>query len=466
MRSIFRYFRFRVSWPFFGPSSLFRRRSFPRVLQFSCWLCVLALCATVSFAQSSAQFVSRQDPVGSFAIPDGAAVDVFGNLYVTDIGLGAIRKVDPFGNQTSVGGVVGPWDVAVDSAGNIYFTFFSNNCVNKIPSGGGSTVCLGTGLSGPTGIAVDSAGNVYVADSGNSRVVEIAAGGMQSTLASSLSGVTSVAVDHAGNVYVAAAPATTITKIPAGGGSATTVGSGLTGPQGVAVDAQGNVFVCQSNNTVAEITPSGVQTTLPIAGLSNPLDPAVDAHGNLYVPNRNNGQVVVFNSAVATLGSAEACVLGQPTPCTQTATLNFTLPGGDSFPSPSARTQGVSGLDFSVVDNNCSGDTSPCHVVVQFAPTSPGLRSGALVLTDTESNEFVVPLSGTGSAADVAFSPAETSPPLGSDGFSEPVAVAVDGNGILNGNLYITDDSNCQIYKLPQSGIPSIFAGSGTCGFS
>jgi sugar lactone lactonase YvrE len=438
------------------------RRAFPSLLFVFSSLLLAALLPAVSSAQ--VQFIKRQGLAGTPSIPDGVALDASGNLYTANVGSGNIVKLDQFGNQTSVGGGAGMWDDAVDLAGNLYFTNFGSNCVTKAPIGGGSSTCLGTGLSGPTGIAVDAAGNLYIADSGNAQVVEISAGGLQSTLATGLAGVSNVAVDKLGNVFAAASSATSITKIPAGGGSTTTVGAGLTGPQGVAVDLDGNVFVSQSNGTVAEITPSGTQSTLPITGLSNPLNLAVDSSGNLYIPDRAAGIVVVFNAHQATLGYAEVCTGGQPTPCSQTATLNFSF-GSDTFASAAYVTAGVAGLDFSQSSTTCTLTSTSCSIVVKFTPQAPGTRTGALFVTDSAGNNLTVPLSGGGFGAAMVFDPFVASAPFGATTFNDPGGLAVDGNGILNGNIFVADNLACQIFKVDSNHNITVFAGTGTCGF-
>jgi sugar lactone lactonase YvrE len=431
-------------------------------------VCFAGLLATTSLAQ--VQFGGRQDTVGSVPIPDAVALDSSGNVYVADVGSGSIYKIDPFGNQAGVGGATGLWAVAVDSAGNIYYTNFGNNCVEELPVGGGGPVCLGTGLSGPVGIAVDETGNLYVADSGNGRVVEIAAGGGQSTLATGFSSVYSVAVDKAGNVYVADSSATSITEILVGG-STTTLGSGLTGPQGVAVDPDGDVYVSQSNDAVAMVTVSGAQTTLPITGLSNPLILAVDANFNLYIPNRNNGTVVIFNAHAAAMGWAYACVNGNTSPCGQTATINVAI-AGDEFGGVSTVTYGANGKggDFTIPvgGNTCIGTTSPCTVTVEFQAQEPGPRSGALLITDaTTGNTVAFPLYGVGWGADAGFSPPSTLPPVHSDGLQYPAAVAVDGGGVANGNIYIADDQSEAVWVTDAyNDYFTLFAGNYTAGYS
>lgn len=185
--------------------------------------------------------------------PQNVAVDVAGNLYITDTRHQRIRKVTPAGTITTVAGSgytgnFGDGGLAikasfsnfngleVDRAGNIYVS--SGNRVRKVTPTGYIYAFAGTGVWGYTGdggkatsatfqtaagIASDAAGNVYIADTGipiewgepavpNVRKVDSA--GNISTLAGGGSFKTDffartmkvpsvdVAVDSAGYVYI------------------------------------------------------------------------------------------------------------------------------------------------------------------------------------------------------------------------------------------------------------------------
>ncbi len=131
--------------------------------------------------------------------PFGVAVDSAGNLYIADTNNHRVRKVAN-GVITTVagGGVSGlgdngpatsaqlsaPGGIAVDIAGNLLITDLYNNLVRKV-TGGVITTVAGNGtqgfsgdngpatkgqLNGPLGVAVDASGNIYVADEGNNRI--------------------------------------------------------------------------------------------------------------------------------------------------------------------------------------------------------------------------------------------------------------------------------------------------------
>lgn len=165
--------------------------------------------------------------------PSGIALDIAGNLYITDLGNQRIRKVSKgiittvAGNgATGFSGDNGPAieaqlnlsvlgcpnnrcdvqafaGIAVDTAGDLYFADSGNHRVRRVSNGVISTIA-GNGSAGfggdngpasdalldvPSGVAVDAAGKVYFADSGNGRI---------RMLASACTAVVSPVLIHAG----------------------------------------------------------------------------------------------------------------------------------------------------------------------------------------------------------------------------------------------------------------------------
>jgi hypothetical protein len=71
----------------------------------------------------------------------------------------------------------------------------------------------------------------------------------------------------------------------------------------------------------------------------------------------------------------------------------------------SAATRGADPLDFTQVDDGCSGLTLPagssCSVSITFAPTASGARSATFILTDNAAaSPQTVPIAGTGTGQD------------------------------------------------------------------
>jgi sugar lactone lactonase YvrE len=437
------------------------------------WLLgLMMLCTSPALAQVG--FIGAQSTVPATGLsgPFGAAVDSSGNLYIADTGNNRIVKINPLGSQTPVSTaplmLSSPRGVALDGAGNLYVSDFSNNRVVKVPAGGGAATAFATVVT-PLGLAVDASSNVFVVDEEDSQIVKITSGGVKSNFETGLTAPVAVATDASGNVYLADGSLSSVVKYPAGGGAGTAVGIGLVSLSGVAVDHAGNVYVSESGEgaLIIEITAEGGQTQLAASGLSAADYLAIDSNYDLFIPDHLNNQVIELYTRSVNMGFANVCQSGAPAPCSQTATLNFIL-GDDSISNVSLVLSGDTNFDFSEADGSCSGETSPCTVVVTFQPTQPGMRAGAVMITNGEGQLFTFPVYGIGMGADAGFSPALTSPPFGTDGFQDPIAVAVAGAGIFNGGpIFIADDAACVIWIVGGDTDFQLYAGTyGTCGFA
>lgn len=136
----------------------------------------------------------------NFNFPEGVAFDSADNLYVVDEANSAIRKIAPDATVTTYAGVPGtkgsadgsastamfnsPAGVAVDVNGNVYVSDTDNDTIRKITPGGTVTTIAGSpGVTGNfdgtgsdaqfrflEGMAVDAQGNVYVADANNNSI--------------------------------------------------------------------------------------------------------------------------------------------------------------------------------------------------------------------------------------------------------------------------------------------------------
>jgi hypothetical protein len=258
----------------------------------------------------------------SLQSPISAAVDLQGNIYVTNDGVQDIRKVLPDGSMVPFAGAADiagsadgtgtaaefdyPCGIAVDAAGTVYVADKANDTVRKITPAGVVTTVAGTvGMPGsadgpaasalfnvPYGVAVDAAGNIYVSEQTNCTIRKITPAGVVSTLAGlagakgSADGTGSsarfdnpanIAIDASGNIFVAdtindeirkVTPAGVVTTLAGSPGQiGSTDGTGSSArfyvPYGIAVDGNDNVFVADTSNyTIREVTQSGVVTTV------------------------------------------------------------------------------------------------------------------------------------------------------------------------------------------------------------
>ncbi len=171
-----------------------------------------------------------------FSYPAGLACDGSGNIYVADVGNGAVRKVTPAGQVTTVvgpeAGLDSPQSVACGPDGSVYVADTGGSRLLRLSGGSVVEIIGASSLSYPGGVACDAAGIVYVADTDNDCIVRCEGAGSASVIAGSV-------------------------DVP---GSADGPGSEarFSGPQGVACDAAGNVYVADTgNHTVRKVSIDG-----------------------------------------------------------------------------------------------------------------------------------------------------------------------------------------------------------------
>jgi uncharacterized protein YjdB/sugar lactone lactonase YvrE len=149
-------------------------------------------------------------------VPMGLAIDNAGNIYVTEQFGHRVRKITAGSNIISTiagNGDIGytgnggpataakisyPNHIFLDSANNIYLTDNGNHALRKINNSGIITTIAGNGIQGfsgnggaataakldyPAGATMDDSGNIFIADFGNHRVRKINTSGIISTYA-------------------------------------------------------------------------------------------------------------------------------------------------------------------------------------------------------------------------------------------------------------------------------------------
>ncbi len=252
--------------------------------------------------------------------PMGVAIDVMGNIFISDAGDARIRFVNTSGVIVTIGGtgVMGytgdggpataaeiayPAGIAVDASGSFYFADLANNRIRKVNSTGIISTVVGNGvanysgdggqgtaaeISQPSDVKIDAAGNLYIVDNGNMRIRKVNTAGIISTLA--------------GTVYAG---------YTGDGGPATS--AELNGPIGIAFDAAGNMYIGDSyNSVIREINTSGIISTfagIGRQGFSGDGGPAtaaefgdpgylsIDASGNLYISDMLNKRIREINTS-------------------------------------------------------------------------------------------------------------------------------------------------------------------------
>jgi NHL repeat-containing protein len=209
--------------------------------------------------------------------PQGVAVDGAGNLFIVDGANHRVRKVSPAGIITTVAGggtrpvangvsarsvvLPAPLALAVDLTGNLYVTDLAINRILKMTPDGILHIVAGTGVAGfsgdhgpatraristPAGVAVDSAGNLFFADLDNHRIRKISPDGIITTVAGSGPAGLGTPGSFAGD-----------------GGPATL--ARLDSPVAVAIDTAGNLFFSElGNSDVREVI--GIAAPSVLAG--------------------------------------------------------------------------------------------------------------------------------------------------------------------------------------------------------
>jgi len=357
----------------------------------------------------------------------------------------------------------------------------NNNQVKEIPVGGGAIIILGSGFNAPYGIALDAANNIYVSDFNNNAVKKIPAGnGSVLTLATGFNGPTGVAVDASGNIYVADQHNNAIKKIAAGGSTVVTLTSGFGNPDGVAVDPAGNVYFSDLNHSsITELPVSGGNSITVGSGFTDPASVAVNGSGVVYLSD--NGAVKQINpggySVIPSLPAGLSLDINagtiSGTPTVVSAATNYTITAsnaggnGTAVINISVKPYPVPSLSYH------TPDAYPVNVAMSpLVPTSSGVGPGGSnttvtlasglnnltgVAVDNHGNVYVAENGNN----DVKKIPIDGGSPiiLGS-GFIQPTGVAVDAIG----NVFVVDNGHNTLWKIPVGGGAMVAVGSGFSG--
>jgi streptogramin lyase len=447
----------------------------------------LIMLAAAPLVAQTAHYGAVVNLGSGFSSPTGVTVDGSGNVYVADFGNSQVKVILAVNGTipasptvvTLGSGFSDPFTVAVDGNGNVFVTDYGNHAVKEIEAVNGSIPSspvirsLGSGYGTLFGTALDGKGDLFVTDYSVGKVKELVAvdGVIPAepkilSLGGGFNIPAGLAIDGNGNVFVGDQNNSAVKEILAASGytSTITVASGFITPDGVAVDANGNVYVANNGgDTVQEIVAvNGVipasPTILTLGGEFNqPFDVAVDKNGNVYVAEKGNNAVKEIVNAGLNFGPA---IVGTFAPFP--LTLYFTFDTGGTLGSTAVLTQGDPGLDF----NDAGGDTCTagisyiagqvCAVNVNFRPTAPGPRYGAVELL-SQSGALLATgyVQGTGVGPQITFANTTSGvylpnswSDLGIGGLNQPDAAAVDASS----NVFIADSGNNAVKELVAAG--------------
>ncbi len=414
--------------------------------------------------------------------PFGVAVDGAGNLYIADPDNSRIRMVAAStGTITTVAGTgtAGyngdniaatsaqlnlPYGVTVDSAGNLYIADVYNERIRKVNASTGIiTTVAGMGTAGyngdnsaatsaeldyPFGVAVDSAGNLYIADFHNQRIRMVTAStGIITTVAG-----TGTSGYNGDNIAATSAE--------------------LYGPSGVAVDSAGNLYIGDyGNNSIRKVTAStGIITTAAGTGtagyngdniaatsaaLNLPHAVAVDSTGNLYIPDTVNQRIRKVD-----VSDAPSLNFGSIAPNSTSAAQDVSVLNLGNASLNIASISTAANFSLGGADTTCSTGSqtltpaASCVLGIEFAPTTAGIISGSVVLTDNTLNASSatqsISLQGVGTASPATM----TTPTNGSTLTGAATTFTWSANG-SSGPYYIWVGSTPGGLDLGNAGVAS-----------
>ncbi|MDX1978681.1 MAG: hypothetical protein SFV51_00330 [Bryobacteraceae bacterium] len=486
------------------------------------------MAATIALAQSSSfrintLGVQSGDAANAAQIPAledirGLAVDLAGNIYVSESSRHRVIRITPAGITLTVAGTGTPgfsgdngpaaaaqlnfpYGLATDTQGNVYVADLGNARIRQISTdgrirtiaGGGVSLvttagatALSVALRAPRNVAVDTAGNVFVSDFEDQRVLRVgvdgrmtivAGTGLAGAAAESASVLTAVFrypaglfVDAGGTLYVGDSANHVIRRIS--GSMVTTIRvtpteSYVNLPTGVAMDASGNLYVASSGlEQLVRVTPAGVPTVLLAGGVR---EVAIGAAGTLYCATAT--QVRRMDAAGQwTVTTASAAVASQ-LPLTAPVDVQAEAQGGvvvaDNLSNRVVRISaaGVSSLVAGSGEGGFSGDNGPALSARLNNPQGVAAgANGVLYISDTLNHRVrrvdaagnIGTVAGTGMAGQTA----DTRPGVQA-AINAPTGIVVNASG----DVYFADTLNHMVRRLNSAGMLMPVAGNGQPGF-
>jgi uncharacterized protein (TIGR03437 family) len=407
---------------------------------------------------------------------EGLAVDLDGNLYISDADGHRVRKVTRDGKIST----------------------FAGTGVRGLAGDGGPATAAQ--LNTPYGIAADPRGGLYIADLGNARLrrvdldgrITTVAGGGELAAADAEGGAATmarllaprnVAVDALGNVYFSDFAAHSVYRLLFGSSLVRVAGTGASGysgdnaaatrarlsfPTALAIASDGTLYIGDSQNHVIRKVVNGTIST--IIRVTTPTGMALDPFGGLYIADSGAGRAIrlAHDGEISTVSipARDIALHGSIVYAAREDvafrinkddTVTIVAGGGDPAhgdggDAKQARLNHPASLARDASGNLFVADRANRRV---RAITAEGIIStilssrapsaidsddrGALYIADAE--EHTVRKLGGGASVTIA----------GPDSLKSPQAVAVD----THGNVFIADTGNNRIRKVDGAGIVS-----------
>lgn len=453
-------------------------------------------------ATGGAPIVLWTVPAGDNLGPSGVAVDPFDNLYVTNA-----TYDGPSGNNDT-DSLVYEFPYA---NGSYPPPYVYNLGTHPPPCSPGNTQVCSSGFYTaaanyywlPLGIAADGLGDTFmytVQDNSfgtgshgiykcNLACNEQLVGGSATQYTVTLStSITSIIADYAGDVYYT--DQQHLYVIPAGspnvGNTPAVFDWSYNQPYGVTMDEAGNLYVSDQSGiwkTPSVETTGGapckgktdscqlnayseylvVPVTLPTLGYQYAnqqtyMGAAVDNKGNVFF----NTGMPAHNAPVPVVKASLWGGTFPPTAVGATAangpTFNIVFNAGTTIASITAVQGSAPATEFAVTPGSCAPGSfaakATCSFTVSFTPAAVGVRTGSVLITDSNGATTTTLLSGVGTGSAVAVDPG--TPNAIGKSFKSPSGIALDGAG----NVYVADAEAGTVEEYPVGGGDAISIGT------
>jgi sugar lactone lactonase YvrE len=230
---------------------------------------------TLAGLAGAAGIVNVQGSAARFIAPQGIAVDQNDTVYVAEFVNNTVRKITSDGTVSLLAGSStpgaengrgaaahfrNPWALAVDNSGNVYVSDNGNHAVRKI-SADGTVITLSDSFADPRGVGLDAMGNIYVADIAKGVIRKVSPLEKVNALPAALSAPENLAVDPQGLIYVTDADG--IVKLSHGGKilrlpplTLSENTSQFAHADAIALAADGTLYIADSaNNVICKYVP-------------------------------------------------------------------------------------------------------------------------------------------------------------------------------------------------------------------
>ncbi len=455
--------------------------------------------------------------------PTAVAVDVNGNLYVSDPGNFRIRKIDSSGTITTVvgkgyagfSGDGGPstaalmstsYSLALDAAGNLYFTDDLNRRIREVTAAGTVQTVAGNGTCGVVAVgaaalqaplcdvesvAVDAQGRVYfgsgnqiwlVAADGTLTLVAGTGGTMNTgdngpATAAQIGFPGSMAIDPSGNLYFADGYNFVIREVTSDKiihTRATITDNTATGVT-VALDASGTLFYVTGGLQVFKLTQSAPVVAATVTAPADATALAIDPSGALYVTSSGTETLLKINSGVVSViaGAYSRAVQGLPQQATSVhlhmnpLLIGLAVDAAGNVYFPELDDNLLQRIDKLTPAGTLSAVNTPAKLPTNGAFTAQAVAISPAGLLYFSTFTQVYRSEPGGGVTLIAGAPGF--PQNVGDGGPATAAQISNPSGLIfdpSGNLYIAEPFNSRVRKVNSQGIITTFAGTGQAGYT